>query len=434
MLSFQEAISALQIWSPPVREVLDLIHAFSVSTYQFLIIPVMFFSVLFYMLALVGIFMRPKGEKIFGVKKWPKVTIQIPTFNELAALRCAKKCLELDYPKDKLEIIIGDDSNDKEVSARIDEFARKHKIVKVTRRGSNVGFKAGNLNYMLRFSEGEIIVIFDSDFIPPKKFLKKAIPPFLKSEEVGCVQVKWSYMNMEENIISKLASTILAVYHHVLAVINHNRGVSLLFGSAQAIRKDLLLKLGGWQEGSLTEDVEFSLRVLRNGYKTVYLTDMRVPSEVPFTLRDFANQQRKWAYGNAKAFLQHARWIFLNNKLSAIQKFLVSFTLLGYLSSLALLPFAFFVFLSLITGKPAPFDFFEFLRTSLTMLAISAGFLATGWVGLLKEGRPGAIFLVTISSLTLGLFVAARIMEGVINAFIGKKMDWLMIRKRGNDI
>jgi cellulose synthase/poly-beta-1,6-N-acetylglucosamine synthase-like glycosyltransferase len=269
-----------------------------------------FFSVLFYLLALSGIFLKPGRKKTTKNHEWPLVTVQIPTFNEPVAIRCAKKCLEFDYPKEKLEIIIGDDSNDEKVSRLIDDFAKEHPdMIKVTRRGSNVGFKAGNLNHMLKYSNGEIIVIFDSDFVPPKNFLKKVVPPFLEDEKVGCVQVKWKYMNMKQNRVSKLASAALAVYHHILAVINNNNGVSLLFGSGQAVRKDLLIKLGGWQEGSLTEDVEFSLRILREGYKTVYLPDFRVSGEVPFTIKGFFKQQRRWAYGNAKAFLQHIKWI-----------------------------------------------------------------------------------------------------------------------------
>ena len=109
-----------------------------------------------------------KKEKMFIEHKAPFVTIQIPTFNELAAIRCAKKCLEFDYPKNKYEILIGDDSSNKEVSKKIDAFAAKYDNVSVTRRGNNLGFKAGNLNNMLKISKGEILVLFDSDFIPKR--------------------------------------------------------------------------------------------------------------------------------------------------------------------------------------------------------------------------------------------------------------------------
>lgn len=422
-----------QKWEPVSRGLLNTIHTFSLSTYQILIFPVTFFSVLFYLLAITGIFLKPKREKILKVNKWPLVTIQIPTFNEPVALRCARKCLELDYPSEKLEIIIGDDSNDKEVSRLIDKFAKRYRQVKVTRRGSNIGFKAGNLNHMLKYSNGEIIVIFDSDFVPPKNFLKKVIPIFLKDERVGCVQTKWDYMNIQENRISKLASTTLAVYHHILAVINHNHRVPLLFGSAQAIRKNLLIKLGGWQEGSLTEDVEFSLRVLKNGYKIVYLPYVKVPGEVPFTLRGFFKQQRRWAYGNAKAFLQHAKWILLKSKLSFIQRSTLIFTLLGYVSAPLLVLFAFFGIVSLATGEPAPLNFVRFFKTTVTTFIATAGFLTAGLVGLWKERKLNMFFSVIISSITIGFIISVGVTQGLINALLGKKMGWSMIRKKGNE-
>jgi cellulose synthase/poly-beta-1,6-N-acetylglucosamine synthase-like glycosyltransferase len=433
MLTYQELILTSQKWAPVVREILNTIHTFSLSTYQILALPVIFFSVLFYLLAITGIFLKPKRGRIFKASKWPFVTIQIPTFNEPVALRCARKCLELDYPKEKLEIIIGDDSNDKKVSRLIDTFARKHKQVKVTRRGSNIGFKAGNLNHMLKYSNGEIIVIFDSDFVPPKNFLKKVIPIFLKDKKVGCVQAKWDYINIQENLISKLASTTLAVYHHILAVINHNHKVPLLFGSAQAIRKDLLVKLGGWQEGSLTEDVEFSLRVLENGYKIVYLPDVKVPGEVPFTLKGFLKQQRRWAYGNAKAFLQHAKWILFNGKLSFIQRSTLTLTLLGYVSAPLLVLFTFFGIVSFMTGEPAPINLAKFFNTTITTFIATAGFLAAGLVGLWKEGKLNMFFSVMISSITVGIIVSVGVTQGLINALLGKKMNWSMIRKKGNE-
>ncbi|HDD72727.1 MAG TPA: glycosyltransferase, partial [Candidatus Aenigmarchaeota archaeon] len=143
-----------------------LIHELSLSFYGVILIPMILFSIIFYLLALYGIFSgKDKKQRRFSVKgeQLPFVTIQIPTRNEPVALRCAERCLRFDYPKDRFEIIIGDDSDNPEVSRMIDRFAAKHPQIRVTRRGSNKGFKAGNLNYMLKYSKGDIIVVFDSD-------------------------------------------------------------------------------------------------------------------------------------------------------------------------------------------------------------------------------------------------------------------------------
>jgi cellulose synthase/poly-beta-1,6-N-acetylglucosamine synthase-like glycosyltransferase len=387
------------------------------------------------MLAFSGMFLRPEKKKVAKNYDWPMVTVQIPTYNEPVALRCVKKCLQFDYPKDKLEILIGDDSSDSNVSRLINNFAKKHsKLVKIIKRDLNVGFKAGNLNNMLKYSKGKIIVIFDSDFVPSNNFLKKTIPPFLEDENIGCVQVKWKYMNMSQNRVSKLASAFLMVYHHILAVINSKNGVSLLFGSGQAIRKDLLIKLGGWQEGSLTEDVEFSLRLLKNGYKTVYLSDFRVLGDVPFTLKGFFKQQKRWAYGNLKAFLQHSRWILFGKPLSFLQKSVLTFTLTGYISAPFLILFTLFGLLSFVTGKTAQINVYNFFKETGWMFFVNSGFMAATAIALMKEKKLRMLYSVIGSSVTVGFVVSMGITMGLLNAIIGKKMDWYMIQKKGNQI
>ncbi|MBS3051468.1 MAG: glycosyltransferase [Candidatus Aenigmarchaeota archaeon] len=223
-----------------------LVHAVSTDIFHFLVIPVVVFSAFFYFFGIVGI-LQKNGKKSRETRKFPKVTVQIPTFNEPIAIRCAEHCIRMDYPRNKFDVIIGDDSSDKKVSAMIDDFAQKHRI-KVTRRGTNEGFKAGNINNMLRYSKGEIIVIFDSDFVPPPDFLKRIVKPF-EDKRVACVQSKWSYLNMEQSPTSKFASTVLMVYHNILARLNNMAGVPLLFGSGEAVRKNVIEKLGGWQEG-----------------------------------------------------------------------------------------------------------------------------------------------------------------------------------------
>jgi len=422
-----------QEWMPVVRGILDVIHNFTFPVFQIFLIPMIFFSVFFYLLAVSGIFLKPDRRRYKGRFHWPLVTIQIPTFNEPIALRCAKKCLELDYPENRLEVIIGDDSNDKNVSNLIDQFAKKNEKIKVTRRGSNIGFKPGNLNHMLKYSNGEIIVVFDSDFVPPKNFLKKVVPPFLEDEKVGCVQAKWKYLNIKQNRVSKLASAALMVYQNILAVINHKNGVSLLFGSAEAVKKDLLIKLGGWQVGSLTEDVEFSLRLLKNGYKTVYVSDFKVPGEVPFTLKGYYNQQKRWAYGNIEAFFDHAKWLLFGGTLSVLQKSTILLTLLGYLSAPFLIIFTLFGLVSFMTGNPEVIDLVKFSKETIWLFFVNSGFMLALIITLYKEKKLDMIGSVLASSVTIGFYASFGIMVGVFNAIFGKKMKWSLIEKRGNE-
>ncbi|MCK4714502.1 MAG: glycosyltransferase, partial [Candidatus Aenigmarchaeota archaeon] len=170
------------IWSPPV-------HEMSLYLYEVLFFPMLFFSSLFYIFAFSGLFTNPRPLVRPVIKSWPRVSIHIPTLNEIVAIRCARKCLKFDYPRNRYEIIIGDDSDNREISRKIDAFARKHRdMVRVTRRAGREGFKAGNLNNMVRHSSGEIIVNFDSDFLPPSDFLRKVVPSFAQDKKMAFVQ------------------------------------------------------------------------------------------------------------------------------------------------------------------------------------------------------------------------------------------------------
>ncbi len=409
------------------------VHQTSLMIYNIMIIPMAVFSVLFYMLALSSV----RGDRQVSpgtrITDWPSVTVQIPTYNEPVAIRCARKCLEFDYPKDRMEIIIGDDSTDPKVSRMLDRFAKEVKNVRVVRRGTNRGFKAGNLNNMLAHSRGEIIVVFDSDFTPRKDFLKRVIPHFIRDEKVGCVQVKWGYMNINQNRVSRLASATLMVYHKLLAPLNNRLGVSLLFGTGQAIRKDLLVRMDGWQEGSLTEDVEFSIRTLKAGYRTLYMSNYEVPGEVPFTISGFAKQQKKWAYGNARAFMQHARWILFGKRFSFMQKSALVFTLTGYVSAPVLVLFTLLGLISFFSGVPEPINVMRFTTQTLQILLISSGFLAAMLAALKKEKSIRMGLSVFGASLTIGFLVSVNVFEGILRALSGRRMDWYMIRKLGNE-
>lgn len=408
-----------------------LVHTASTAIFQWLIIPVAVFSIFFYLLGFSALFHKKNSNKGAKTMRFPKVTVQIPTYNEPVALRCAEACLSMDYPKDRYEVIIGDDSSDASVSRIIDDFAKKYRgRVKVTRRGSNAGFKAGNLNNMLRHSGGEIIVIFDSDFTPGKDFLRRIVQPF-DDEKVACVQAKWDYANMDQSPTSKFASTVLMVYHNLLARLNNWAGVSLLFGSGEAVRKSVITGLGGWQEGSVTEDVEFSVRALAKGYKIVYLHDLEIPGEVPFNVRSLRTQQRRWAYGNMRAFLDHKKEIIFG-KFRVRQKGLLIATMMGYVSSFFLVALMFFGAVSFVSGEPSAINVPRLVSDVLVNFVLASGFTFAGIVALAKEKKLSSVPLVFFSALTIGILVSLSVCSGIIKVFSGKPMYWTMIQKKGN--
>jgi len=402
--------------------------------YNAFLIPVAFFSFVYYIVALRTILVKKKKND-FDMRRvdWPTVTIQIPTFNEPVAIRCARSCLNFDYPKDRFDVIIGDDSTKPEVSKAIDEFADENKeLVRVTRRGHNRGFKAGNLNHMLKVSAGDIVVIFDSDFTANKDFLKRVVLPFIKDDKVGCVQAEWDFMNSGKNYVSMLSTTLLMFYYSLIVPINKMLGVPFLFGSGEAIRKALLLEMGGWHEGSLTEDTEFSLRLFKEGYKIVYLDDVKVYGEVPYTLNGLMSQQRRWAYGNTKAFLVHARSI-LFGKFSVLQKTMMAYTTsIGYLSNLFLLLFLFAGMGSFFSQPATPIDVSGFISRTVNVFLITSGFLLGGAAALYKKNKLRMLFPSLVSVLTVGFLVSFNICVGFFKAVSGKEMVWSAINKEGN--
>jgi len=416
---------------------LEGIHVVSTFLFNMFLIPVFFFSFIYYLLAIRTLFGKKEEVTVKAAavrdQELPYVSIQLPTYNEPVVLRCAESCLKMDYPKNRYEIIIGDDGDNPAVSRMIDAFQSKHKdVVKVTRRRTNSGFKPGNLNHMLEHSRGDIIVIFDSDFTAPKDFLRNVVQPFLEDKEVAGVQVEWDFMNEGTNYVSKLSSTLLVFYYTLIVPINNRLGVPFLFGSGEAVRKDVLIKLGGWNENSRTEDTEYSVRLLKEGYKIRYLGDLKVRGEVPYTLKGLMSQQRRWAFGNTTAFIKHAK-SFLTGQLTLVQKLMISYTTyLGYLSNLFLLLFLFFGMIYFFSQPPAPIDLRKFFWETSRIFLVTSGFLLGGVVGLLKRKKTHIIPHSVVSVVLIGTLISYSACIGFLKALAGKEILWSPVEKEGN--
>src|SRR3989304_706259 len=228
-------------------------HLINLLLYNAFLLPIIFFSVLYYLLAITSIFVKPSNYKFPNVKdsQLPKVTIQIPVFNDPVAVRCIKKCLAFNYPKDKYHILVADDSNDGITNKILQEFVKGKENVKIVNRSSRTGFKPGALNNILRYTKGDIIVIFDSDFVPKKDFLRKLVTPFLQDKEIAVVQSRMGFVNYGHNIISQFAGVLLMIYHHCVMPITSRTNSVFFCGTGGAIRKDVLLSVGGWNEKSV---------------------------------------------------------------------------------------------------------------------------------------------------------------------------------------
>ena len=420
------------------RAFLDFLHPIFDNAFYFFLFIAVIASITYYFISATVIFVdktKKKKYKELDEKKAPFVTVQIPTFNELAAIRCAKSCLKFDYPKDRYQIIIGDDSNDKSVSKELNKFAKKHSLVNVTRRGNNIGYKAGNLNHMLKYSKGEIIVLFDSDFVPSEDFLKRIIAPFQQDKNIAAVQARWKFLNPNQNMITILGSTIVAVFHHItLPFINSRRNLTFLCGSAEAVKKSTLIKLGGWKTGSLTEDIEYSLRLLKNGHKIEYLADLECDSEVPYTAKDLYKQQKRWAYGFITSFMEHGKDILTSKHLRLQDKFYINFTWTGYLLSILLFLMFSTGLLSFVTHTPGAIDVSKFLSEMGRNAILSSGILFASVVAQIRIRNSRKIPSMLASSFSYGLLCTYHVNVGILKVLRKKPMPWFILNKQGNEI
>lgn len=432
-----KVIDNLFVWYNSIgRDILNYVHRIFEVMFDNILIVAVIVSIIFIFVTLNVLLKKKKKIVLEPVSdaELPFVTVQIPTFNELAAIRCIKNCLKFDYPKDKYEIIIGDDSDDPSITLRLIAFAKTDERIRIIKRERNISYKPGNLNNMLKYSQGGIIVIFDSDFIPNYDFLRRIVIPFIKNKEVAGVQARWKLLNSNQNMISILGSTIVSTFHHIaIPFLYNNRKIAFLCGSAEAVRKDVLIKLGGWDNGNLTEDIEFSLKLIENGYKIEYLEDLECECEVPYTLKDLYKQQMRWAYGVISSYKKHFFRVTKSNAINLTDKFYMAITLCsGYLLSVVLAGLFITGALSFLTHPPEPINWGRFLYKLLRNIIWTSGLIFTSIVALAKANNKKLTLPMIVSSFSYGLVVTYYVNIGIFKALSRIPMEWYMLNKLGN--
>ena len=229
------------------------------------------------------------------------VTIQLPLYNELYVVeRLIDTICEIDYPKDKLEIQVLDDSTDETVNiaARVVEEKRKEGIDIIhIHRKNREGFKAGALKEGLKIAKGEYIAIFDADFIPKKDFLKKTLS-FFTNENVGMVQTRWEHLNGDYSILTKAQALALDGHFVIEQSVRNKAGFFINFnGTGGVWRKNCIEDAGNWHADTLTEDLDLSYRAQLNGWKFIFLKDFTSPAELPSEINALKTQQFRWTKG-----------------------------------------------------------------------------------------------------------------------------------------
>lgn len=258
----------------------------------------------YYLLYLYRRYRNSEPMKPLQPEVWPRVTVQLPIYNEkYVTERLIRAVCALDYPKDRLEIQVLDDSTDETrwVALRqVDYYRKQGYDIQYLHRTDRTGYKAGALEYGLHRASGEFLAIFDADFVPNPDFLRKTIPYF-SNPEVGLVQARWGHINRDYSLLTRVQSLFLDGHFMIEHTARNRSGRFFNFnGTAGIWRKQTILDAEGWQHDTLTEDLDLSYRAQLAGWKFLFLPDVVAPAELPVEMNAYKSQQHRWAKGSVQ--------------------------------------------------------------------------------------------------------------------------------------
>jgi cellulose synthase/poly-beta-1,6-N-acetylglucosamine synthase-like glycosyltransferase len=366
------------------------------------------------------------------VLQWPKVTIQLPIFNERYVIeRLVDAISQFDYPRELLDIQVLDDSTDETrdvARACVERHATQGLPIAYLHRPNREGYKAGALENGLKTARGDFIAIFDADFLPPCDFLRRTIPHFLNpvgGDNIGMVQTRWTYLNGDYSLLTRV-ETILLDGHFVIEHGGRSRrGTFFNFnGTAGVWRRSAIDSAGGWEHDTLTEDTDLSYRAQLKGWKFLYLPDIECPSELPVDMNGFKAQQARWAKGLMqtakkilpKVFRSEVPWHVKSEAFFHLTAN-ISYPLMVLLSTM-LLPAMIVRFYQ---------GWFQMLVIDLPLFLASTCSISSFYLAAQKELRPKtwmSTFLYMPFVMATGIGLSVRNAQGVLEAIFGKKTEF----------
>jgi cellulose synthase/poly-beta-1,6-N-acetylglucosamine synthase-like glycosyltransferase len=374
----------------------------------------------------------PRPLRRFARAELPVVTVQLPLFNERYVVeRLIRAVCALDYPADRLEIQVLDDSTDDttEIAAGlVAEMRERGRDIVLIHREDRTGYKAGALEAGLARARGEFVAIFDADFVPQPDFLRETIDYF-SDPEIGMVQARWEHINRDFSLLTR-AQAILLDGHFVLEHTARNRaGRFFNFnGTAGIWRARSIEDAGGWEHDTLTEDLDLSYRAQMAGWRFVFLRDLTAPSEIPVEMNAFRTQQHRWAKGSIQAALKLLPRILKSDlpreiKYEAFHHLTSNFAYLLMVVLAVLMPLA--TIIRIHQG------WYEALFLDLPIF-VSATFSVCYfyWVSQREIGRnPWEIIRLIPAVLALGIGVSINNAKAVVEAILGHQTPFVRTPK-----
>ncbi len=371
---------------------------------------------------------------------WPFVTVQLPIYNEMYVVeRLIDSVAAFDYPRNRFEIHILDDSTDETVQIvrrKVEEYRAKGMRIEQVRREKRQGFKAGALRDGMQYAHGEFIAIFDADFLPRPDFLKRTIP-FFEDDNVGVVQTRWEHINQDYSLITRLQALQLNVHFTVEQVGRMAGNYMLQFnGTAGVWRRETIEDAGGWEADTLTEDFDLSIRAQLKGWKIKYLEEVGSPAELPAEMNAFKSQQFRWMKGGAETARKMLPVVWRSPNLSLRQKLHATSHLLAstvfvfvFITGLFSVPLLFA--LSELIGLGFSKNFFAYFLVGL--LSIIAVYYAANVQAPARQEPFGKAVLRFIAlfplflALSMGLSLHNTV--AVIQGYMGKKSPFVRTPK-----
>lgn len=422
-------------------------HLFShllVATYLVVLALVAFYG--FHRYVLVYLYLKHRHNGYQPKGQWdhlPRVTVQLPMFNEdMVAERIIKASCQIDYPRDKFEIQVLDDSTDHsaEIARKAcEEMAAKGIPIVYLHRDNREGYKAGALAEGLKKATGEFIAIFDADFVPPTDILHNVIQYFTE-EKVGMVQVRWDHLNREASLLTQ-AQAIFLDGHFVIEHTARNRSGRFMHfnGTAGVWRRTTIDDGGGWQHDTLTEDLDLSYRCQLKGWQFVYLPQFSAPAELPPEIIAFKQQAHRWTKGSMQTGIKllprilrshvpvSVKWeAFFHLTNTIVYPLMVLLTLLMYPTFFAMLsPF-----------KPHSWSQYVFSFSLFVLATCSAStFFAVGQKELFgkEAGWKSLRYMPFLMALGVGMGInnAKAVFEAIWSSFTKKTSEFVRTPKYG---
>ncbi len=380
---------------------------------------------------------KPAGQW----EELPHVTIQLPMFNEKFVVEgLLRKVTAIDYPKDKLEIQILDDSTDDtyELCCQQVELYRQQGFdIVCLHRTDRTGFKAGALEAADAVAKGEFLLILDADFRPEPDILK-VVMPYFTDPKVALVQTRWGHINRNKNLLTRLQSILLDGHFALEQTVRNRSGRFFTFnGTAGVWRKSAITDAGGWEHDTITEDMDLSYRAQMKGWRFVYLNDYVTPAELPEDMDGFKAQQHRWTKGCIQVCQKMLPDIWRSNaplkaKLEAHTHLTCNYSYLG----LILLCF---LVAPISLGFVQPSGSWSWESWQMILLVFTLFFFATVTVcmfyiaaeAIVRPKRWWMVFVLLIPVLALCVGMAVNNAKAVLEAIAGQQSEFVRTPKFG---